>query len=135
MEILLNKVCVNFLPFLFSILLILSGTPPILKCKNLSFIAFWPRTFVLGLQYFNMLSSVKHLEHCPRFGTYLRFNSKIINGRARECHNKKAQPIPSTKRKRNLHETETIKLHVNNSRKTSSLFPNRGRWSTTAYNR
>ena len=51
---------------------------------------------------------------------------KIINGRPRECHNKKVQPIPSTKRKRNLHETETTKLHVNNSRKTSSLFPNRG---------
>ena len=51
---------------------------------------------------------------------------KIINGRPRECHNKKAQSIPSTKRKRNLPKTETTKLHVNNSRKTSSLFPNRG---------
>ena len=63
------------------------------------------------------------------------YKSKIINGRPRECHNKKVQPIPSTKRKRNLHETETTKLHVNNSRKTSSLFPNRGSWSTTAYNK
>ena len=60
---------------------------------------------------------------------------KIINGRPRECHNKKVQPIPSTKRKRNRHETETTKLHVNNSRKTSSHFPNRGSWSTTAYNK
>ena len=51
---------------------------------------------------------------------------KIINGRPRECHNKKVQSIPSTRRKRNLPKTETIKLHVNNSRKTSSLFPNRG---------
>ena len=51
---------------------------------------------------------------------------KIINGKPRECHNKKAQSIPSTKRKRNLPKTETTKLHVNNSRKTSSLFPNRG---------
>ena len=47
--------------------------------------------------------------------------SKIINGRPRECHNKKAQPIPSTKRKRNLHETETTKLHVNNSRKNYKI--------------
>ena len=31
-----------------------------------------------------------------------------------ECHNKKAQSIPSTKRKRNLPKTETTKLHVNN---------------------
>ena len=38
-----------------------------------------------------------------------------------ECHNKKAQPIPSTKRKRNLPETETTKLHVNNSRKKLDL--------------
>ena len=44
---------------------------------------------------------------------------KIINGRPRECHNKKAQPIPSTKRKRTLQETETTKLHVNSSRKTT----------------
>ena len=61
--------------------------------------------------------------------------TKIINGRPRECHNKKAQSIPSTKRKRNLPKTETTKLHVNNSRKTSSLFPNRGSWSTTVYNK
>ena len=60
---------------------------------------------------------------------------KIINGRPRECHNKKAQSIPSTKRKRNLPKTETTKLHVNNSRKTSSLFPNRVSWSTTIYNK
>ena len=56
----------------------------------------------------------------------LENDSKIINGRPRECHNKKAQSIPSTNRKRNLPKTETTKLHVNNSRKASSLFPNRG---------
>ena len=50
----------------------------------------------------------------------------VGNIEIRECHNKKAQSIPSTKRKRNLPKTETTKLHVNNSRKTSSLFPNRG---------
>ena len=53
---------------------------------------------------FSMHGHDRHLTHV----------TKIIYGRPRECHNKKAQPIPSTKRKRNLHETETTKLHVNN---------------------
>ena len=48
---------------------------------------------------------------------------EIINGRPRECHNKIPQPIPSTMKKRNLHETETTKLHVNNSRKLALSYP------------
>ena len=44
-----------------------------------------------------------------------------MEGPPRECHNKIAQPIPSTKRKRNLPETETTKLHVNNSKKKQAL--------------
>ena len=50
---------------------------------------------------------------------------KYLYGRPRECHNKIRQPFPCTQRKKKVLRTETTKLCVNRSRKTSSLFPNR----------
>ena len=46
---------------------------------------------------------------------------KIINGRPRECHNKKAQSIPCTKRKRNLPKTETSKTTCKQQQKNQLL--------------
>ena len=51
---------------------------------------------------------------------------KKLYGMPRECHNKIMQPIPSTKRKRTPFRTETTYLQVNDSRKNSFVFSNRG---------
>ena len=110
------------------------------QIANVLFVHSWPTSscsynYVVSIFSRNVAPCTRNtLYTCTSHVSFFKRGNcirvRIINGRPRECHNKKAQPIP-----RNLHETETTKLHVNNSRKTSSRFPNRGSWSTTAYNK
>ena len=73
------------------------------------------------------LASCNKAPFCPK--EMLKFKSKKVREKSRECHNHKPQPLPDPKRKRKPTNLNKPSKRTK-STKISSLFPKRGNRNT-----